>query len=67
VDVIGAVDGWEQERWLGGGSTLAYLSGGRVVQLAVIGSAIDAGVARHLVGEGASIGSIEAAITASAR
>lgn len=67
VDVIGVADGWDEERWLGGGSVLAYLAGDRAVQLAVIGSVLDAGAARELVREGAGIASIEAAIAARER
>lgn len=65
VDVIGAAEGWDEERWLAGGSVLAYVADRRVVQLAVIGAALDAGVARRLVGEGAAVGAIEAVVGSS--
>lgn len=51
LDVIGATDGWEEERWLDR-SVLAYLRGDRVVGLAAIGGAIAPDVARRLVGDG---------------
>lgn len=49
IDVLGNAVRWDEERWLRDGSVLAYLDGERVVQLAVIGSAIDPALARGLV------------------
>ena len=56
VDVFGATDGWEEERWLDRRrSVLAYLRGERVVGLAAIGSAIAPARARDLIGGGAGV------------
>ena len=56
VDVIGATDGWDEERWLDRGRTaLAYLRGGIVVGLAAIGSSIAAARARELIAGGADV------------
>ncbi|MDQ2688882.1 MAG: FAD-dependent oxidoreductase [Chloroflexota bacterium] len=62
VDVIGSVSGWDDERWVGD-DLLAYLDGGRTVQLAVIGSALDPAHARDLVGRRAAVGELERALS----
>ncbi len=62
LDVFGAATAWDSERWLRPASVLAYLDGEQVVQLAVIGGAIEAEVARGLVEEGASVSDVEASI-----
>ena len=46
LDVLGFATAWDEERWVRRGSVLAYLAGERVVQLAVIGSALDPALAR---------------------
>jgi 3-phenylpropionate/trans-cinnamate dioxygenase ferredoxin reductase subunit len=48
LDVVGVADAWDEERWTGD-RVLAYLDGGRVVQLASIGSALPAARMRELV------------------
>ena len=48
LDVVGMAEAWDEERWLSD-ELLAYLDGGRVVQLASIGSALDAGRMREIV------------------
>jgi NAD(P)H-nitrite reductase large subunit len=48
LDVVGVAETWDQERWLSDG-LLAYLDGGRVVQLASIGSSMDAARMREIV------------------
>ncbi len=55
LDVIGAADEWDEERWVRDASVLAYLQNGRIVQLAVIDSALDPGSARRLVEANASV------------
>lgn len=59
MDVIGQADVWEEERWMRDESVLAYLDGDRVVQLAIIGSALDVDAARGLVEAGASVEELE--------
>lgn len=63
LDVFGAAASWDDERWAKKDSVLACLEGDRVVQLALIGSALDAGVARDLVAQGASPRQLEEALT----
>lgn len=65
LDVLGLARDWDEERWVRPGSVLAYLAGDRVVQLAVIGSAIDPDVARRLVESGADVAAIEGSFAAS--
>ena len=55
VDVIGAVDGWEEERWLHLDRLLVYLDAGRVVGLASIGGSLPVEVGRRLVASGATV------------
>ena len=62
LDVVGIAPAWDEERWLRPGSVLAYLAGERVVQLTIIGSALDPAVARSLVESESTVSSIEAAI-----
>ena len=62
VDVIGDAAGWDEERWLGRESVLAYLRGARAEGLAVIASALDPSVARELVERRAPVADVEAAI-----
>jgi 3-phenylpropionate/trans-cinnamate dioxygenase ferredoxin reductase component len=62
LDVIGAAEGWDEERWVREGSVLAYLVAGRTVQLAVIDSALDPGAARRLVEANASVRELEEAL-----
>jgi NADPH-dependent 2,4-dienoyl-CoA reductase/sulfur reductase-like enzyme len=53
LDLIGAFDSWEEERWLDPDrSVLAYLRSGRVVGLATVDGALAPTVARRLVDEG---------------
>lgn len=49
IDVVGNAAHWDQELWIRDGSVLAYLDAGRIVQLAVIGSAVDPALARDIV------------------
>lgn len=62
LDVFGVATSWEQERWLGDGSVLAYLAGGRVVQLAAFGGALEPDIGRSLVERAAEIGEVEAVL-----
>lgn len=62
LDVIGQADTWEEERWMRDGSVLAFLDGDRVVQLAIIGSALDVDLARSQVERGASVHELEDAL-----
>jgi 3-phenylpropionate/trans-cinnamate dioxygenase ferredoxin reductase subunit len=48
LDVVGTASAWDEERWVADG-LLAYLDGGAVVQLASIGSAMDAARMRAIV------------------
>jgi 3-phenylpropionate/trans-cinnamate dioxygenase ferredoxin reductase component len=50
LDVVGMTASWNEERWLSD-RLLAYLDAGRVVQLASIGSAMDAARMRELVAD----------------
>ena len=61
LDVIGSVDGWEEERWIAADRLMVYLSGGRVVGVASIDGAVAAEVARRLVASGASAEDVAAA------
>jgi len=61
LDLVGDADGWTEELWIGAG-LLAYLDGARLVQLAVIGSALDATVARELVGRRATLDELRQAV-----
>lgn len=54
LDVIGDAKEGDEERWLGDGAVLASTAAGRLVRVAIIGSALDPGRARDLVGRGAS-------------
>lgn len=62
LDVIGSADSWDEERWVREASVLAYLEGGRIVQLAVIDSVLDPGAARRLVEGNASVRELEDAL-----
>jgi 3-phenylpropionate/trans-cinnamate dioxygenase ferredoxin reductase subunit len=62
LDVIGAATDWDEERWVRPGSVLAYLAGGSVVQLAIIGSALGADAARTLVAAGVSSAELDIAL-----
>lgn len=59
VDILGAASDWDEARWLGDGRVLAHRAGDRVVQLAIIGAALDPGRAREMVASGASVQSVE--------
>jgi NADPH-dependent 2,4-dienoyl-CoA reductase/sulfur reductase-like enzyme len=59
LDVFGVATSWDEERWLGDGSALAYLVAGRVVQLAAFGGAIAPEAGRLLVERGLAIGAVE--------
>jgi NADPH-dependent 2,4-dienoyl-CoA reductase/sulfur reductase-like enzyme len=61
VDVIGAVDGWDEERWLVRDRLLVYVSTGRVVGLASIGGSLPVEVGRRLVASGAAPHEVAAA------
>lgn len=61
LDVIGGLDGWDEERWLVDGRLIAYLAAGRVVGLASIDGALPAEAGRQLVAAGASIAEVAAA------
>lgn len=61
LDVIGMAAAWDEERWLGD-RLLAFAEGGRLVQLASIGSAMDAGRMRELVAARASVDAVAADI-----
>ena len=50
LDVVGVAAAWNEERWIGDG-VLAYLAGGRIVQLASVGSAMPAERMRVLVAD----------------
>jgi 3-phenylpropionate/trans-cinnamate dioxygenase ferredoxin reductase subunit len=52
IDVIGPVEPWTEERWLGGG-LLAYIDGDRLVGAAILDAAIRAEHAREMVALGA--------------
>jgi len=60
LDVYGAPDGWTEERWVGD-SVVVFLDAGRLAQLAVVGSAVDATLARELVERGAELSDVERA------
>jgi 3-phenylpropionate/trans-cinnamate dioxygenase ferredoxin reductase subunit len=55
LDVVGATDGWDEERWVQPDRVLAYLRAGRVVGLATVDNALPASDARGLVSSGGSI------------
>jgi 3-phenylpropionate/trans-cinnamate dioxygenase ferredoxin reductase subunit len=60
LDVFGAAASWEEERWLADGAVLAYVAGGRVVQLASFGGALLPDTGRSLVERAAWISDLEA-------
>jgi 3-phenylpropionate/trans-cinnamate dioxygenase ferredoxin reductase subunit len=62
LDVIGAAEEWDEERWVREASVLAYLQSGRIVQLAVIDSALDPGSVRRLVEANASVRELQEAL-----
>lgn len=62
IDVVGAVERWDEERWVADGSILAYLAAGRLVGLAVSGGAMPVEEARRLVAEGATTAGLRAAL-----
>jgi 3-phenylpropionate/trans-cinnamate dioxygenase ferredoxin reductase subunit len=62
VDIVGAARDWDEERWIRPDGVLAFLAGERVVQLAIIGSALDPVIARGLVDAGASSSDLEGAV-----
>ena len=53
VDVVGAFDGWDEERWLMPGRLIGYLGSGRLVGLASIDNALAVETGRRLVADGA--------------
>jgi hypothetical protein len=52
VDVVGAADAWDEERWLIEGRLLVYLDSGRLVGVASIDNALAAEEARRLLQDG---------------
>ncbi len=64
LDVVGAAQAWDDERWIRAGEVLAYVAGERIVQVAIIGSALDPAVARDLVGAGGSVAALGEALSA---
>jgi hypothetical protein len=63
LDLIGATDGWEEERWLDDArSVLAYLRADRVVGLAAIDGAIAPDEGRRLVEAAATPAEVAAAL-----
>ncbi|HEY6607883.1 MAG TPA: FAD-dependent oxidoreductase [Candidatus Limnocylindria bacterium] len=64
VDLVGAAGDWDEERWIRPNAVLAFLVGPRIVQLAIIGSALDPVVARGLVDAGASVSELDGALSA---
>lgn len=62
-DVIGGATAWDEARWVRPASVLAYLDGDRVVQLAVIGPAVDLSVAREAISSGMAEDDLEALLT----
>jgi hypothetical protein len=54
VDVVGAFDGWDEERWLIPGRLIGYLGAERLAGLASIDNALAVEVCRRLVADGAS-------------
>ena len=63
LDVFGLAAAWDEERWVRPGSVLAYLAGDRVVQLAVIGSALAPEVARGHLEAGTTYATLERSLT----
>ncbi len=53
VDVVGAFDGWDEERWLMPGRLIGYLGSGRLVGLASIDNALAVETGRRFVADGA--------------
>ena len=53
VDVVGAVEGWDEERWLEPDRLIRYLGSGRLVRLAGIDNALAVETGRRLVADGA--------------
>ena len=54
IDVLGLPDAWDEERWSADRSALAYLEGGELVGMAVIGGAVSTEGARAAVERRAS-------------
>lgn len=59
LDVVGMATRWDEERWLGD-RVVAFAAAGRIVQLASIGSAMEAGRMRALVMAGAPLEGVAA-------
>ncbi len=62
LDIVGDPPGWDREEWLIDGRVLAHVVAGRVVRLAAIGGAVDAGRLRALLAAGLGPAEIKAAL-----
>lgn len=60
IDVLGDARSWDEERWLFGGLVLAYLDAKRVVQVAIIDSAVPVEEARAIVERAAPLSELVA-------
>lgn len=63
LDVVGMATAWDEERWISD-RVLASADGGRVVQIASIGSAMEAGRMRELVASRAPLAAVADALRA---
>ena len=64
IDIVGDSRAWDEERWMADGSVLAYLQGERVVQVAIVGSAISVEEARAIVERDAPVAELAAILPA---
>lgn len=62
LDLIGAFEDWDEERWIGPDrSVLAYVHSGHVVGLATVDGALAPSVARQLVDDRVALDEVAAA------
>ena len=65
IDVVGSPEGWDEETWIVPDRLVAFLGGGRVVQVASIDSALAAAEMRRLVAAHATIGEVRSSANGS--
>lgn len=66
VDVVGALEPWDAERWVRDQAVLGYFAGERLVGVAIVGGAMPVEAARRLVADGAGGHELEFALVRSA-
>jgi len=62
IDVVGSPEHWDEESWIEADRLVAFVEGGRVVQLASVDSILPAAAMRRLVAAGATIDEVRASM-----